>query len=106
MTRDELQLELRKINERKEEEIRKNERIQLEIQEQYKQKMHDIDIRRHNIMQTFQSERLEVERIKSKAMADERVRYRMARLTLEDERQQLFADYKAMPKESGDTQTA
>ena len=102
MTRDELQLELRKISERKEEEIRKNERIQLEIQEQYKQKMHDIDIRRHNIMQTFQSERLEVERIKSK----ERVRYRMARLTLEDERQQLFADYKALPKESGDTQTA
>lgn len=100
MTRDELQQELRKISERKEQEIMRNECTVLQIQEQYKQVVNGLEARRCQFMQTLREERSEAEKAMRKASADERVRHRTAGLALEDLRQQLYADYKAQKPEA------
>lgn len=106
MTRDELQLELRKISEMKKEAMRIHEEKLCAIAEAQQDTLCAIDRRKHDVLAEIAAARREADSVTRKANTNEQIRYKTECMDIEDKRQQLFADYKALPKESGDTHTA
>ncbi len=95
MTRDELQYELRKLEEMKKDAMRQHENRLCEIAEQQQTTLHELNRKKHEALEAIANGKREADSVMRKANRDEQIRYKVACMEIENNRQQLFADYKA-----------
>lgn len=103
MTRQELIAELQKLAAKKEAAIRAHDEKVLDIQEAQTKTLHLINTRRTAFRQEMEEIRHKAHSTMCKAIQEEHTRFRIETMDIENERQQLFADYKA---QCGDTTAA
>lgn len=99
MTREELKQEIAKLNEVREATMRQHEHNMYEITSKMKNDLAVVEARKHAFMQKIAKERMDIDTAMRHAACEEQVRYKAERMRIEDEKQQLFADYKAQANE-------
>ena len=95
MTREELQQKLQELATRKENAIRRHDARRLEIQDTQQEALRGLNSRKHAFLTALANERAEIDKRMRADSQLETTRYKLACIAIEDERQQLFADYKA-----------
>lgn len=95
MTREELQQELRRLEERKEQEMLRHETRIAEIAEKQQQTVFQAQEQRADILMELGNVKRKANAVRVTETRDENVRYRTQCMVIENERQRLFAEYKA-----------
>lgn len=90
-----MQQELRKLEEMKKDAMRHHENRLCEIAEQQQDSLRELNKKKFEVMEQIANAKREVDSVMRKGNRDEQIRYKMACMAIENERQQLFADYKA-----------
>lgn len=101
MTREELQLRLQELNKRKEELIKGHDGRLMEIHEKQQKSIAYLQDRKFRVLNEIVEERRKVDAAMRQASMEEQTRYKLECARLENERQTLFADYKAQGSENG-----
>ncbi len=99
MTREELQEKLRELEERKLSAMRLHETKLTEIVEHHADTVEKLKQMKHEMLEKISSVRRVSLATMREAQRDECVRYKTINMRLDNERQQLFADYKAQGEE-------
>ncbi len=102
MTREELKQEIAKLNDAKEAAMRQHEHNMYEITSKIKNDLAAVEAKKHAFMQQIANERMDmdIDTAMRHAACEEQVRYKAERMRIEDEKQQLFADYKAQANDN------
>ena len=95
MTRKELQQEIEKLEERRKDAMRQYENDIYEIAERRKDTLQELDQAKHEALNQIARARCEADSVMRKANRDAKVRYKEAAISIDNDRQRLFADYKA-----------
>lgn len=95
MTREELQQEIEKLEERRKDAMRQYENDICEIAERQKDTFQELDQAKHEALSQIARARREADSVMRKANRDAKIRYKEAAMTIDNARQRLFADYKA-----------
>ena len=95
MTREELQQEIEKLEERRKDAMRQYENDIYEIAERRKDTLQELDQAKHEALNQIARARREADSVMRKANRDAKVRYKEAAISIDNDRQRLFADYKA-----------
>lgn len=95
MTREELQAKLQELAAKKEEAIRRHNARLLVIQESQQEALSEIEARKTTFIATIVSQRREVDKKMRSDTMLERTQHKLECMAIENERQQLFVDYKA-----------
>lgn len=105
MTREELQQKLQELATRKKEAFRRYEARLLAIQEAQQAALREINERKFAYLATLSHDRGEVNRKMRADSMTVRTELKLENITLENEREQLFADYKAQENAEPGTET-
>lgn len=105
MTREELQQKLQELTLRKKEAFRRYEARILAIQETRQAALREINDRKFAYLTTLSHEKGEADRKMRADSMTARTELKLESITIENERQQLFADYKAQGNTDADTET-
>ena len=95
MTREELQQKLHGLSEEKERAIREHDAKLAEIQEKHLDTLHDLEAWKYSVLAEIKEDRRTADSAMRKESAEEKTRYKLECMRIENERVQLFADYKA-----------
>lgn len=95
MTREELQQEIKKLEERRKDAMRQYENDIYEAVERKENSLRELDQAKHDALSKIAQGRREVDSVMRKASRDAKVRYKEAVIAIDNDRQRLFADYKA-----------
>lgn len=101
MTREELQQQLRKLEEMKKDAMCNHENRLCEITEQQQDSLRALNKKKFEALELINNAKREVDSVMRKANRDEQIRFKVAVMEIEYARQQLFADYKAQSDEYG-----
>ncbi len=99
MTREELQQELRKLESEKQQLLRDHETRMYEIAEQQQATLYTLGAKKRSLYAEIAAAKREADAIMRRDNRDEQIRYKTQCITIENKRQQLFADYKAQKGE-------
>lgn len=105
MTREELQQKLQELTLRKKEAFRRYEARILAIQETQQAALREINDRKFAYLTTLSHDKEEANRKMRADSMTARTELKLESITIENERQQLFADYKAQGNADADTET-
>lgn len=100
MNREELQHRLRRLEERKKGEMKRHETAISMIQERQQDALHELEKRKMEQMREMADARREVDSVMRRDCREEKVRYKVECMEIENERQALFADYKAQDSDN------
>lgn len=95
MTREELQQKLRVLSEEKERAIREHDARLMEIQEKQQTALHELNEKKFRMLQEIADGRRKADAAMRKASSEEKTRYKLECMRIENERVQLFADFNA-----------
>ena len=105
MTREELQQKLRELSEEKERAIRGHDGEVLRIQEEQQTALQELNEKKFRMLKEIADEKRQADAAMRKAMAEEKTQYKLECMRIENERNQLFADYKAQQPEDDREET-
>lgn len=105
MTREELQQKLRERSEEKERAIRGHDGEMLRIQEEWQEAIHKLNEKKSRMLSEIADERRRADAAMRKALTKEKTEHKLECMRIENERVQLFADYKAQQPEEDREET-
>ncbi len=99
MTREELQQKLRVLSKEKERAILGHDAKLSEIQENHQTTLQELNEKKFRVLTEIADDRRKADAAMRKASSEEKTRYKLECMRIENERVQLFADYKAQQPE-------
>lgn len=100
-----MQQKLHGLSEEKERAIREHDARLMEIQEKQQTALHELNEKKFRMLQEIADGRRQAEAAMRKESAEEKTRYKLECMRIENERVQLFADYKAQQPEDDREET-
>lgn len=105
MTREELQQKLRELSEKKERVIREHDAKLSGIQERQQTALQELNEKKFRMLKEMADGKRQADAAMRKAMAEEKTLYKLECMRIENERVQIFADYKAQQPEDDREET-